>query len=78
MPTILRLQGNRFFFYSNEGKEPPHVHVARKGNEAKFWLEPVVLSRANGYPAHELSKIERIVRTHRTRFLEAWNEHFGR
>lgn len=27
MPTIFRIDGYRFFFYSGEGNEPPHVHV---------------------------------------------------
>ena len=36
MPTILRLEGYRFFFYSNEGspREPPHVHVERGDGDA--------------------------------------------
>lgn len=29
MPTILRDGPYRLFFYSNEGEEPPHVHVER-------------------------------------------------
>ena len=29
MPTILYLLGWRFFLYSNEGDEPPHVHVRK-------------------------------------------------
>jgi len=29
MPTLLRVEGFRFFFFSNEGQEPPHVHVGR-------------------------------------------------
>ena len=27
MPTILRILGFRFFFFSGEGAEPPHIHV---------------------------------------------------
>ena len=27
MPTLLQTEGFRFFFYSNERREPPHVHV---------------------------------------------------
>jgi Domain of unknown function (DUF4160) len=44
MPTVLRQDGFRFFFYSNEGdpREPPHVHVMRGGGEAKVWLRPFV------------------------------------
>ena len=38
MATILFIRGWRFFFYSNERNEPPHIH-ARKGDmECKYWL----------------------------------------
>jgi hypothetical protein len=38
MPTIYRHGGYRFFFFSNEGEEPPHIHIEAQGNVAKFWL----------------------------------------
>ena len=28
MPTVLRIGPFRFHFYSDEGNEPPHIHVA--------------------------------------------------
>lgn len=39
MPTILRKDGWRFFFYSLENGEPPHVHVRKGDAEAKLWLD---------------------------------------
>ena len=27
MPTVLNIRGYRFFFFSMEGSEPPHIHV---------------------------------------------------
>jgi len=33
--------GFRFFFYSNENNEPPHVHVEKADGTAKIWLSPV-------------------------------------
>jgi hypothetical protein len=39
VPTVLRWNGYRFFFFSNEGAEPPHIHVDKGGATAKFWLE---------------------------------------
>ncbi len=42
MPTILRVDGFRFFFFSNEGFEPSHVHIESGDGYAKFWLNPVV------------------------------------
>jgi len=36
MPTVLRLGPYRFFFYAGDADEPPHVHVERDRNTAKF------------------------------------------
>jgi hypothetical protein len=41
MPTIAQVGPYRVFFYSNEGHEPPHVHIERDDSVAKFWLAPV-------------------------------------
>ncbi len=30
MPTILRIGPYRFYFYSHEPNEPPHVHIDRE------------------------------------------------
>ena len=48
MPTVLRLSSFRFHFYSDEGNEPPHIHVATPEGECKFWLDPVRLARNKG------------------------------
>ena len=39
MPTVLVIEGFRFFFFSNEGFEPPHIHVEKGDGHAKWWLE---------------------------------------
>jgi hypothetical protein len=41
MPTILRVDAYRFFFYANDVREPPHVHIQRNEKVAKFWLDPL-------------------------------------
>jgi len=45
---VLLAEGCRFFFFSNEGTEPPHIHIERGDGYAKFWLEPVELVDAVG------------------------------
>ncbi len=75
MPTIERIGPYRFFFYSNEGDEPPHIHVRRERMLAKFWLREVSLASSRGFAAHELREIEAIVVSRRLQFLKAWNEH---
>jgi hypothetical protein len=38
MPTVLYIFGWRFFFYSNEGSEPIHIHAEKGDMECKYWL----------------------------------------
>jgi len=77
MPTLLIEGPYRFYFYSHESFEPPHVHVDREMLSAKFWLEPITLSRNIGFNARELNKIYKIIVNHREQFLEKWNDYFG-
>ena len=80
MPVILRLEGFKFFFYSNEGAplEPAHVHVRKAGDEAKFWLSPQVeLARNDGFDATTLGRVARMISSHQGYFKEAWNEYFS-
>jgi hypothetical protein len=76
MPTVLRIGRFRFFFFSNEGQEPPHIHVQAAGDQAKFWLNPILLAANYGFAARELNEIERIIADHQTELLEAWNDYF--
>lgn len=78
MPTVARIGPYRFFFFSNEGTEPPHIHVQRDRCLAKWWLQPVALARVTGFRAVELRRVEKLVVKNKGRFVEAWNEYFGR
>jgi hypothetical protein len=80
MPVILRTNGYRFFFYSNEGAplEPVHIHVSKAGDEAKVWLEPfATLARNDGFNARDLREILNITTENRAFFVEKWNEYFA-
>ncbi|MBK8977633.1 MAG: DUF4160 domain-containing protein [Planctomycetes bacterium] len=77
MPTVLRIGPARYFFYSNEGSEPPHIHIEQAGALAKFWLEPVSLAASSRLGARELRRLERQVHEHRSTFLRAWHDYFG-
>lgn len=77
MPTVLRIDGYRFFFYSLENNEPPHIHIERGENVAKYWLSPVSLAMNDGFRSHELTRLRQLVIEHKTTLQEAWNAHFG-
>ena len=73
----MRVRGYRFFFFSMEGREPPHIHVAHAGRYAKLWLGPVDLANNRGFRGHELTEIRSIVMENEKFFLERWHEYFG-
>ncbi len=77
MPTVLKIKGYRFFFFSLEGNEPPHIHIEHGDNVAKFWLNPINLASSYGFRSHELAKIRAIIAEHSVLFLEKWHEFFG-
>ena len=77
MPTILKIDGYRFFFFSNEGNEPMHVHVESAEQHAKFWLHPVALVDSVGYNGKELTRLRKIIEERAVFFMEKWNEHPG-
>lgn len=78
MPSVLRVDGYRFFFYSDEGdpREPPHIHAVSGEKTAKFWLDPVELAYSKRLSAVEIGAVHRLVIRYRGTFLEAWDAHF--
>lgn len=76
MPTVLRTGPYRFFFYAGDRDEPPHVHVEREDNIAKFWLDPIRLQSSGGFSRAEMGRIQKLVSVHQRELLEAWHEYF--
>ena len=77
MPTVLRDGPYRFFFYSGDRNEPPHVHVERDDSEAKFWLDPIRLERSHGYSRKEIHQIQTIIDRSQQALLDQWNDYFN-
>lgn len=76
-PTVLQSGPYRFFFYSGDRSEPPHVHVERDDDQAKFWLQPVAVASNGGFSAKELRNVEAIVVEYHSALLRSWNEFFA-
>jgi len=74
MPIVLRFKGYKFWFYQADLDEPPHVHVGKDDNEAKYWVDPISMARAGRFRDHELNEIEKILTKYRNRILEVWPE----
>ena len=78
MPTVLRIGSYRFHFYSDEQKEPPHIHVETSEGECKFWLEPIRLAGNKGVPTHALREIEKLIFANNAMLKEKYHEHHSR
>ena len=79
MPTLLLLDGYRFFFYSNENNEPAHVHVKKGDGEGKIWLEPdLEIAWMHGFTNREENSIWQIAGEHAVMFKTKWYEYFSK
>ena len=80
MPTVFRLGGVRFFFYSNERdpRESLHVHMEPGGASAKIRVLPTAaIAESIAFDRRELSELRRIVDDNRDLIERARHEHFG-
>lgn len=77
MPTILRTEGFRFYFYSHEPNEPLHIHVDKGNATAKIWLHDITIARSSGFSAPELTKIQRLIKENKNLLKESWNAFFS-
>jgi len=76
MPTLLLLNGFKFFFYAND-HPPAHVHVLK----GERWAKIEVVSLAVKYStlkSQELKECLSIVESYQSEFLEKWNAWFQR
>ena len=76
MPTVLTVGPYQFLFFSSDRSEPPHIHVKRDRQVAKFWLDPVALARNRSFADHEIHRMERLVAEHRDFLIAAWHAYF--
>ena len=77
MPVAWRHGPYRFFFWSRENSEPPHVHVERERHKAKFWLDPVRLAQSGGFRSRELVRLQELIEENQRRLFESWDEYFN-
>ena len=80
MPTVLFIYGWRFFFYSNEGVEPIHVHAEKGDMECKFWIlvEDIEIQEAFSFNLTPAAKkeVKKLIYQHFDLIVESWNSYF--
>jgi hypothetical protein len=74
MPTLLNLNGFKFFFYANE-HEPMHIHVSKGDEFAKIELVTLRVTR-NTLKPKDLKQALDTTENHQQAFMEAWRDYF--
>ncbi len=77
MPTILRRNGYRFFFYVND-HFPPHIHIEKDNKTAKFNLSSMELVYSKKFNSSEIREIRKLVEINNTLLKQKWDEFFNR
>jgi hypothetical protein len=82
VPNVYEERGLRFYFFSNESNEPPHIHVTDEESVAKFWLNlsgnEVNLEYNEGFSARDMRRIWSILNRRSGMMRRAYNEYHKR
>ena len=75
MPTILRIEGYRFFFFSDEHL-PKHIHIEKADSYVRIEIETLRVTDSYKCTSKEIKKLVGLVKEHREVLKGAWNEYF--
>lgn len=81
--SLLDFMGYAFYFWSNEGNEPIHIHVSKgkqSENSTKFWIKRDSIEMVNNnsnIPKNDLKKIQKYICANRDTIIARWYQYFG-
>lgn len=75
MPTLLKKDGFRIFFYANDHFSR-HVHCIGHGGEVKIILNSLELVHNFAMKPKDLKRALKIVEVNRLSFMNQWDEFF--
>ncbi|WP_458701245.1 DUF4160 domain-containing protein [Sulfurospirillum sp. 1307] len=76
MPTVLKVNGFRFFFFSDE-HSPVHIHVEKGDGYMRVELETLKITNKKNFTKNDEKKIITIVKNHQKELIGAWYEYFN-
>ena len=75
MPTVLRIHGYRFFFFSDEHM-PKHIHIEKGGSYLRVELDTYKVTDSYDISLKEITKVVKLVKENKETLEGAWNEYF--
>jgi hypothetical protein len=76
LPTILKIDGFRFFFFGDEHL-PFHIHVEKGDSYIRVELETFKVTQKYKVSQSDERKVLSIVKEHQQKLIGAWNEYFN-
>lgn len=77
MPTVLLINGYRFFFYTGDKDEPAHVHVEKGDGVGKIWLEPELKPQYfDHFKSQQKKEAMKLAAEHYGLLKSKWHEFF--
>ena len=75
MPTVLKIDGYRFFFFSDE-HAPEHIHIEKGDSYIRIEIESLKVTNSYNINSKETKKLVNLVTQNKDKLREAWNEYF--
>ena len=75
MPTVLRIDGYRFFFFSDE-HTPEHIHTEKGDSYARIEIESLKVTDTYNLNSKELKKLVSLVTKNKEKLKGTWDEYF--
>jgi len=75
MPTVLRINGYRFFFFSDEHM-PQHIHIEKADSYVRIVLDTLEVTDSYKISKKEIGKLVKLVEENQEVLKGAWNEYF--
>jgi len=75
VPTVLKIDGFRFFFFSDE-HTPEHIHIEKGDSYIMIEIESLKVTNSYNINGKDTKKLVKLVAEHKDKLKEAWNEYF--
>ena len=75
MPTVLRINGYRFFFFSDEHM-PQHIHIEKADSYVRVVLDTLEVTGSYKISNKEIGKLIKLVEENSELLKGAWDEYF--
>ena len=76
MPTVLRINGYRFLFFSDDHL-PAHIHIEKGDSYARIEIDSLKVSNCYQVSSKELNKLVKLVDENQHLLRGAWDEYFS-